>query len=376
MVNNLKFKNKKFKIMQIADIQENAQVNEDTIKLITLAVEKENPDLVVLTGDQIQGYNSSYKTDAENKVRNTIKTFLAPIVAKGIPYCFTFGNHDDNAGVSKLTQKEFYEESGCCVFGEIRDEAEDIGTHFIKIKDSNGEKDVLGLYLIDTWKKPNNASAYAPIKKEQVQWYIDKREENKSADGKYLNSFVFQHIPFPEFYNAIQKVSPLKKGAVEAFRSRKNTFWALDDETIAKGGFMGESPAVPEINNGEFEALSEKGDVIGVFVGHDHNNSFVKNLNGVDVGYTQGTGYNTYGPGNKRGVRVFVLDEDDIRNYKTYTVTMEELSPEFKPSKPLQEFVYCNMPTSVDCVITNVKRAAVVSAAAYGIAKLIKIIKK
>lgn len=374
MENNLKFNNGKFKIMQIADIQENATVNPDTLKLISLAVEREKPDLVVLTGDQIQGYDSSYRGDAKQKVKGAIDTFIKAL--DGTPFCLTFGNHDDDCKVSKLEQKQFYEQSGNCIFGEIRDEKDDIGTHFIKIKDSKNEKDIFGLYLIDTWKKDNNASAYAPVKKEQVQWYKDKRDENKTEDGKYLDSLVFQHIPFPEFYDVLDKVSPLKKGAVEAFRSRKNTFWALDSETVSKGGFMGESPAVPEINNGEFEAVSEKGDVLGVFVGHDHINSFVKPLMGVDLGYTQGAGFNTYGPGNKRGVRVFVLDEEDVRNYETYTVTMGELCSDFKPSKPLQEFIYCNMPTSVDEVVANVKRAAVASAAVYGAVKLVKLIFK
>lgn len=367
----LKFNGSKFKIMQIADVQENAQVNPDTLKLISLAVKKEKPDLVVFTGDQIQGYDSSYKTDAEKKVESTIKTFIDAL--DGAAFCFTFGNHDDNAGISKQKQLEFYKNSGNCFVGRMRDSEEDIGTQFLTVKDVDGESDILGLYLFDTWKKPNNASAYDPIKKEQVQWYRDVREENKKEDGAYLDSVVFQHIPFPEFYDVLDKVSPFKKGAVEAFRSRKNTFWALDDETIAKGGFMGESPAVPEINNGQFEAVSEKGDIIGVFVGHDHNNSFIKNLNGVDLGYTQGAGFNTYGPGDKRGVRVFVFDREDTRNYETYTVTMGELC-DYKPSKPLQEFVYCNMPTSVDEVVTNLKRVAVLTAGVYGASRLVRFI--
>ena len=102
----------------------------------------------------------------------------------------------------------------------------------------------------------------------------------------------------------------------------------------------------------------------------------MKKRKGVDLGYTQGAGFNTYGPGDKRGVRDFVLSENDIRNYETYTVTMGELCENFKASKPLQEFIYCNMPTSVDEVVTNVKRAAVVSAVAYGVSRAVKYLMK
>ena len=49
-------KGKKFKIMQITDIQEIPAVSPDTLALLEAAVEAEKPDLVVYTGDQIKGY--------------------------------------------------------------------------------------------------------------------------------------------------------------------------------------------------------------------------------------------------------------------------------------------------------------------------------
>ena len=47
---------------------------------------------------------------------------------------------------------------------------------------------------------------------------------------------------------------------------------------------------------------------------------------------------------------------------------------DYKPSKPFQEFVYCNMPTSVDEVVTNLKRVAVLTAGVYGAARLVRFI--
>lgn len=59
---DMKFnKNGKFKIMQITDIQEIYNVTPDTLKLLENAVEKEKPDLVIYTGDQIKGYGVTYK---------------------------------------------------------------------------------------------------------------------------------------------------------------------------------------------------------------------------------------------------------------------------------------------------------------------------
>ena len=359
-MSSLKFTKGKFKIMQIADVQEDFPVNPDTIRLIDAAAEREKPDLVIFTGDQIQGYSGCYRTDTYNKVRAVIGEYVAPLVKRGIPFTMTFGNHDDDCVVSKGAQVELYADHKGFTMGEARSK-DDPATHFINLKDSEGEKDIFAIYLIDSNKKEPDG-AYSPVKKEQIEWLERVREANG-----YLPALAFQHIPVPEFYNIIKKVPFFKKGAVEAYKSRKNTFWLLEGDE----GFMGETPAVPEINNGEFDSLKRHGDILGLFVGHDHVNSFVRRLEGVDLGYTQGAGFNTYGPGEKRGVRIFELDEGDLRNYKTYTVTAGELGV-YKPSKPVQEFIYRNAPTSVDEVVTNLKRVAVASLAVAAVVKLIK----
>ena len=360
----LSFRDGKFRIMQIADVQEDYPVNPDTIRLITAAVEREKPDLVVFTGDQIQGYSPCYKDNTYEKVKKVIDAFVSPIAERGIPFTFTFGNHDDDCVTGKLAQTELYSSYESCVMGEGRAK-DDPATHFIKIKDSKGEKDVFALYLIDSNKKEPDGS-YSPVRREQIEWLENARKENG-----YLPALVFQHIPVPEFYKVLKKVPFYTKGALEAYKSMKNTFWVLEGDE----GFFGETPAVPVINNGEFDSLKAHGDILGLFVGHDHNNSFVRRLDGVDLGYTQGAGFNTYGPAEKRGARIFDLDESDLRTYRTYTVTAGELGV-YKPSKPVQEFIYRNAPTSVDEVLTNLKRVAVAGAAVAAVVKIAKTILK
>lgn len=357
---NLSFRNGKFKIMQIADIQEDYPVNPDTIRLIDLAVEKEKPDLVIFTGDQLQGYSSCYKKDTYNRVHKVITEFITPLVKRNIPFALTFGNHDDDCAVGKNAQIEIYRSFPGCTLGK-KHSKDDPGTRYLNIKDSKGEKDILALYLIDSNKKEADG-AYSPVRKDQIEWLEKVREENG-----YLPALAFQHIPVPEFYNVLRRVPFYTRGALEAYKDKKNTFWVLP----GKGGFMGETPAAPVINNGEFESLKKHGDIMGLFVGHDHNNSFVRTLDGVSLGYTQGSGFNTYGPGDKRGVRIFLLDEKDIRSFKTYTVTIGELCT-YRPHKPFQEFVYRNAPTCVDQVITDFKRCLAVSLAATAVVQVVK----
>ena len=364
MNTNLTFRDGKFKIMQIADIQENAVVNPDTVKLIDLALEKEKPDLVVLTGDQIQGYSACYLKDAQSKVEKVIADFLEPVTRRGIPFCFTYGNHDDDCKVDKKIQTEFYKSHKGCVYGVPASE-DDTATYMIKIKDSEGKKDVLGIYLFDTGTVSDG------INDAQLQWYRSQRDAHKEKTGEYLPSIVFQHIPVVEFYDAIEKVGFFTKGRVEAYKDRKNTFYRLDEDTIARGGFMGESPGVPEKNSGQFDALKEKGDVFALYVGHDHNNSYYKNYEGIDLGYCQGASFHTYGPYDKRGVRMFVFDESNVRDYETYTVTMGELC-KFKPTKPVNEFVYRYAPTCPEQAITDISRVAAVATAITLTVKAVK----
>lgn len=372
-MNQLHFKNGRFKIMQIADVQENANPNPDTIKLIALAVEREKPDLVIFTGDQVKGYSTSFRKETAKKVENLIATITQPLIDNSVPFAVTFGNHDRDCGLSNREQFAFYTKLKGCIKPESRS-VDDPGTYSLILYGSDTESPVCALYVIDSNAKSPDGS-YAPVTKEQIIWYQTERERLKAENGTYLPALVFQHIPLPEYYRAIRKVSSLTKGRVEAFGSHKNEYYALFDDSIQNGGFMLESPACPEINNGEFDAFREKGDVFGVFVGHDHNNSFVRNVDGIDLGYTQGCGFSTYGPGKNRGVRCFILNEDAPENYTTYTVTMRELCDD-KPSAPFTEFILSHAPSSVAQVKSTLKKtgkaAAVIGAAGFALYKLLK----
>lgn len=357
----LNFKNSQFKIMQIADVQEDVPHNPDTVKLIELAVEREKPDLVVFTGDQIQGYSPCYRENATTKAEVCIDSFLEPLVKRNIPYAFTFGNHDEDCKVSKATQLEFYGKHENCV-KPLDGDRFDEGTYTVRIKSSDNSKDVLALYLIDTGKKGSDG-AYEPLSKERISWLSQAREKNG-----YLPAIVFQHIPCPEFYDVIKKVPFYTRGAVEGFRSRKG-YYLL--ENPAEGEFMRENPASPEINNGEFDEIIKHDDIFALYVGHDHINSFSRKLRGVTLGYTQGAGFNTYGPGKDRGVRIFVLDESNIKDFETYTVTMGELC-DYKPHSPFKEFIFTHSPTSVDQGVSIAKKVLAVGTAVAVTAKLIK----
>ena len=93
-------------------------------------------------------------------------------------------------------------------------------------------------------------------------------------------------------------------------------------------GVVGElnEPVSPgPFNSGLFAAMQERGDVKGVFVGHDHINDFQGDYFGIRLGYAANTGFGTYGldgdeENRMRGARVFVLTERDPANFESYMV--------------------------------------------------------
>ena len=339
----------KFKIMQITDIQEIPDVSPDTIKLIDAALEEEKPDLVVLTGDQIKGYGVSYKGKGDaliESVAETVGKLLKPVTDRHIPFAVTFGNHDRQVGISNKDQFEkIYKALPGCV-GEQAEGIDGGGTYNIPILSSDGERTAFNLYLFDSGTDAKGGG-YEPFDPQIIDWYRKKRDELKAQNGDYIPSLVFQHIPMFEHYNVLKRVGKREKGAIPAFRIHKGEHYKIDETKCVEGSVLLEPPSIPDINTGEFEALSEKGDVLGVYVGHDHKNSYVGKVGNIDVGFTQSAGFNVYGNGKQRGVRCFVLDENDPRNYKTYTKTYEQLC-DGKLNTPIKDAIWRVVPTTVD----------------------------
>ena len=373
MNEQLQFKNGRFTLMQITDAQENHTVNPDTVKLISLALDRVKPDLVVFTGDQLKGYSPSFRGDTIRKISRTIADLLRPLEDRGVPFCVTFGNHDSNCGIPNAAQMKIYASHKGFVSGHVRS-SEDPGTFSLQIKDSRGKKDIFNLYVIDSGGKGPDG-VYQPVTPARIAWFRQERERLFAANGAYLPAIVFQHIPLPEYYDVLKRVPKGTDGAVEAFYSHAGEYYVLPDEALRRGDFMLESPAAPDDNTGELDALTEKGDVLGVWVGHDHINSFSIEHRGILLGYTQGCGFHTYGPGAKRGVRVFTLHEDDPRRFETHTVTMEALC-DYQPAKPVTEFVMTHAPSSPRQVLKYLPHGLLVTGAATALSIGAALLKK
>ncbi|MGN0531303.1 MAG: metallophosphoesterase family protein [Eubacterium sp.] len=357
----LKFSNdNKFKIMHITDIQEIPNVSQDTLNLLNAALDSEKPDLVVLTGDQIKGYGISYKGSGDGLLQNvsaTIKKIMEPITSRNIAFAVTFGNHDRQVGISNSEQLEkIYKALPNCIYDDKN--AFDAGTYNIPIYSSDGKRIAFNLYLIDSGTD-KKGGGYDPVSKSQIEWYKNTRESLKQND-KYIPSILFQHIPLCEYYYLLKKVAPHKPKSIRAYRTHKNEFYNLANTGI--GNFL-EPPSIPDVNTGEFDEISKNGDVLAVFVGHDHKNDFIGKYKNVYMGFTPSAGFNEYGNGLNRGVRIIELDENDIYSFATRIVTYKDLG--FKKLKnPIKDFIYRHSPATMDAAKILIRNILIIIAIA------------
>lgn len=361
----LKFRNSQFKIMQVADTQEGKNVSPDTLALINAAIEKEKPDLVVYSGDQIWNY-ASFKGNRDT-VKDVLFKLTEPAHSRGIPFTVCFGNHDRQVGLSNEEQFEIYRSFPCFV-GDSAKGIDGCANHVIEIADGSDIRFLL--YCIDS--NTSLKIGYDNVHENQIEWYRKTRDSYEEKLGRLIPSIVIQHIPVPEVFELLNEVKKGTKGAVQGFRNHKGKWYTLNKDKVNADGFMKESPADPMENSGEFAAMSEKGDVVGIYFGHDHINSFNGKVNGIDVGYTQGAGFHIYGPGLDRGVRMINLSTDG--SFETYDLRYRNLVGK-KVKEKLWFAFYQIMPTNVYDAVSRVLKLLGIAAAIAIIAVIISLLK-
>lgn len=305
-----------FKIMNISDIQDQASLLKVTANFMKAAIEAENPDLIILTGDNISG-NSIISNKTEKAIREVMDV-LAPY---GIPVAIVFGNHDEESGVSKEEQMAVYNSYDCSISYDDGEALWGCGTYNIPVFSSTDDTDVVfNCWLFDTGNRDENGG-YDHVKQDQLDWYKAKSAELKAANGgEVVPSIAFQHIIVPEIYDALAVVDASTEGAV----AKGSTYYTLP-ETAAEGSILGEAPCPSAINGGEFDAFLECGDVLAVVSGHDHVNSFVIPFKGIDLVNTPTAGFRSYGSNASRGIRIFELNEAAPAEYTTRMLTSAEV---------------------------------------------------
>ncbi len=335
MRKQIKFNNGHLKVLQISDLQDNRFTCVDTLRFMEAAVKNIKPDLIVFTGDQLDVVDFWGKGEkCKKNVEKAINRLFSVFESFDIPFVLTFGNHDRETGLPNEEQAKIYAKmKNCICFDDLNDGRPDAGTFNVPIMSSDGSRTAMNIYVFDTGSKTNGV--YGEVRREQLEW-LDKTSREVNAE-----SIVFQHIPVDEIYELLEKVPKGTEGAEPAYGTRKGEYYRRRDGIKFMGEY-GETPAALPRECGEFEQLKKQGDIFAVYCGHDHYDSFIGTVDEIDLGYCPGAGYNTYGI-RQREVRVFEFDENDVKNYKTYTVSYGDVCD--KPlAEPVKTYIFSIAP--------------------------------
>ncbi len=292
-----------FKIIVFADCQDDMVPRKAMIMEMERALDEFKPDLVVFTGDNQQGLIT------KTLVYSAIKNLLKPVISRGIPFAFTFGNHDAEE-VDRETQLKIYQSfDGCLTYDDAPDMT-GCGTCNLPIYASDGSGNVkFNLWMIDSNMYDDERGGYDYVHQDQLDWYVAKSNALAAANGgQKVPSIAFQHIPVQEIYNMLEPGDTEKYGY--------NVSLALNEQLAT--GHLGEWPCPPSYNSGQLSTMSNQGDVLAIVTGHDHINSFVGTYGGIDFLQTQGIGFQTYGD-EQRGCRLITLNEANPWDYETQT---------------------------------------------------------
>ena len=136
-------------------------------------------------------------------------------------------------------------------------------------------------------------------------------------------SLMFAHIPVPRVAELFKRCKGEDKGAVKGPGGKH---YKLDSKKAKGYAFEYPNSDVNKVtDSGLLEAVKSRSDVCGMVFGHDHLNSFVGEIDGINIVQTPGASFRSYGNMVSRGVRVFTIDENDTSAFETYTISYFDL---------------------------------------------------
>ena len=303
----------KFKIMQLNDTQDMILKDVAEVKLIMASIEQENPDLLVFNGDQLTDFFPGANIKG---LKKCLSNLFDIIDSYDIPFILTFGNHDhDYEDMWPIEeQMAFYKQYENCI---VPEDGFNAGTYNVPVKSSDGSKVAFNIYMMDTNNKRADSdllTGYEGVRPEQVEWYKQKSDELKAANGgEVVYSVAFQHIIVPEVYDALKKVDTKKLFSYEHIIN-KGEYYMFDPDGV-NFGTLTETPCSGYENDGQFDAMVEKGDVLAMYTGHDHTNGFGVRHKGIDISNTVSTRYNGDAFSSQYGYRIIDIDENDTSKY-------------------------------------------------------------
>ena len=235
----------KFKIVQFTDVHFmiDNEASLSSIAMMNKVLDGEKPNLVVFSGDIV----------TSKDIKKAWDIVLDVVISRNIPYVVTLGNHDDE-GLWTRTQIAEYLVTKNGIVNNIAtiNKVDGVLNSAICINNGKNENAAI-LYVMDSnaYSTLAQVKGYGWFSSSQINWYKEESIKLKKSSMDTLPALAFFHIPLPEYSIA------------------------FNDLRHKRIGVRYETECSPAINSGMYAAMLESGDVMGVFVGHDHVNDYL-----------------------------------------------------------------------------------------------------
>lgn len=331
---------RRFKVIQFNDTQDDHLTDRRTIEFMEKVLVSEKPDFALINGDVIAAGPTT-----NEQVYQAINNVVLPMEERGIAWAVTFGNHDEDPAeeaaavtVRKPEMTRFVRQYRHNRNAPATGEGYGVSNTLIPILD--GEIPAFALWLLDSGaylgeevagQSVEDLPGYDYLRPAQIRWYEDNSRKLEAQAGAVVPGLMYFHIPTYE-HRDMWFGGPDKNSLIDHGKAKqRHQIVGEKNEDVYKGAF----------NSGIYAAVANRGDVKGIYCGHDHINTYKGNYFGVELGYAPGTGFGPYGLRDGtlamhtlRGARVFELNLDAPEVYEsTRVIFAKDLGLDMAPAK-------------------------------------------
>ena len=243
-------------------------------------IENTRPDLVLVTGDlsfPLGVMSMSFNNSAP------VYQFAAFMRNLGIPWAFTYGNHDTES-LASMGEKELnevflalsYKTSGTLLYPYVQPKVSGRSNQLIELRNTDGSMNT-ALFLIDSNAYTGEGiNVYDYIHDDQVDWYAGEVERLSAEAGREVPSMIFFHIPLQQYRTAYE--------LYESGSDEVKFFFGENGEKMINKVCCSDFPS------SLFDRAREMG-CEAMFCGHDHYNNMSLEYQGVRLTYGMSIDY-------------------------------------------------------------------------------------
>ncbi len=295
---------RKLKVLQLPDIQTSVTggaMTQRTREAIRLLMQRYNPDIILLSGDQTGGGSAATKSQWESAIDRVYNTFT-PYMRSTCKVLVVPGNHEYDFG-SLNHQYEYQVGKECVVDWDNNFSTIDLdgapGAGNVTVSASSTNKAVALNFALfnskgdeeDGYLRPggDNETAYQQI----VNWYTQMnntlagsqysyKAQRTGQASAYVPTLAMQHVILQEIYTTgalIQADSSNGVSVPSRYTHLVNNWsYVRLDPANNPTGAMNEGPCPTWLAAGStaalYNALLTPGNLLGMTFGHDHDNYF------------------------------------------------------------------------------------------------------